>query len=878
MHRSRQRYSTEWHKMMPTPITTGIHRHHHLSLFDDDDCQYYEHLQSLSEKEMLSSLLSGEEHRPTSNREPPETNCCSSTSVSRRSPLTHPSHYCPVQAITALVSSLSRDVRRTRSATLAPPAAAVAAASSRGNRPQKSRRGRTKTSSGSFTSPSSEWLKLTSSRQNIAQPSPDSPNIRPFDVLTRDAQAKNADDLDYGFTMADPASVDAGAHPAICPMPTVTALTGSIANLRADITLIAFETTYVLHRSILERAPYFSAMLSGQWNENSDRVISLFPAEMDPNITRVGFEVALEYMYGRNVMNLIELDPIGIFTVCQWLELTEPLKWAAQTIMHHLDISNIHSVLSVFIENHYGREGQVVLDAAKSLLRLRGYEMPLAVWDHIPAELVREIVGGDSFFISSELKRWEYAVSLLDRVLEANALKMRIPFLDDNGSAPLHVTRELEGLLPLDALETDTDMELDTNTEQGLETSRQFSEVIHNQWLSLYTHPDVLPIRKILTEDIAYMHIPLEHFRAIQSHRDIFGVRPVQPAVIHSAFVQALKLGHLVNTADEFNLKLNIGRATFVSEFPAAQRSQIQRFHRDSGLYPCTVPSGDVICREYPVSKEDKMTANLTVSRKARGFMHNGCNYHPQHQRFRANYLVMGWDRSDLVKLLPMNPQIPYPENSPFPPFRFSTSFPHPSTLDKKQRLFAPPFWYAGATWALYLCHNALPKASRVGLYLRRIYDTCSVEPSLDSWSSRLNPPLAAHQDPLSYNTGLANPYGNEMSPNYNQAYLRLHHVENTLGTRDATGQLPVFPPLLGSARTLPYVDCRSAVTAYFTLYSNFACAGQPACFQSKPEQFQVDRCWGWDVRVPDGHEQLLDLCGNPLNERQLKICLVIGG
>ncbi|KKZ68620.1 hypothetical protein EMCG_05777 [[Emmonsia] crescens] len=869
---------------MPHSITTGNHHHHSTSLLDNDDCQYYESPWNLSEKVLLSPLPSKQEHSPFSNLKPPRSSCCSSrsSSIICEGPLSPPSHYCPVQAIGALISSLSRDISKTRSYMLAQPASAAAAASSSVIRSRKSRRAHNKAASGRLTSPSSEWLKLTSSRQNVMQASQGTTNLPPFDVLTRKVSLKDADTFDCGSTMAEPASVEARGHTAICPMPTVTALTSSGADHIPDVTVNAFESIYGLHRCILERAPYFSAMLSGQWNENSDRVISIFPAEMDQNITRVGFEVALEYMYGRKVMDLIELDPIGIFAACQWLELPEPLKWAAQTIMHHLDISNVHLILSIFTENYYGKEGKVVLDAAKSLLRLRGCEMPLAVWDHIPAELVREIVGGDAFFMSSELKRWEYAVSLLDRVLETKASKMRIPFLDDNASAPVHVKRELEGLLPDDPPETDTDAYLDTDTEQHLETACRFSEDIHNQWLDLYTHPDVLPIRQMIMEDIAYMHIPLEHFRGIQSHRDIFGVRPVQPAVIHSAFVQALKLGHLVDTADEFSLKLNIGQATFISEFPAAQRAQIHRFHIDHGLYPCTMPGGDVIRRDYPVTREDELTANLIVSRKARGFIHDDCNRHLRQQRFRTNHLVMGWERSEFAKPLRMNPPVPHPEHSPFPPFRFSTSFPHPATLDNKQRLFSPPFWYAGATWVLYLCHDTIPKASRVGLYLRRIYDTRPAESSLDTWSFRLNPPRMAHHDSLTYHAGPANSYANETSSYDNESYPNLHLAENMLGSPDAKGQLPSLHPPIGRARDipakLPYVDCRSAVTAHFKLYSNFACAGQPACFQSKPEQFQVDRCWGWDVRVPDGQDPLLDLCGNPLNEKQLKICLVIGG
>ncbi|PGH08219.1 hypothetical protein GX51_01373 [Blastomyces parvus] len=873
--------------MMPKSISADKHHHHNASLFDNDDHQSYQSSQSLPEKVLLSPLSSKQEDSSLQNPKAPSNSCCPSSSLSCKSPLVHPSHYCPVQVISALISSLSKDISKTRSCKRAPSTAASTTSPSSSSviRPQKSRRARNKSASGRLRSPSSEWLNLTSSWPRIAQVPRETANPRPFAVLPAETSL-DADYLDCDYTMVAPASVIVVAHPPIGPMSTATVMPGSAADSIPDVTINAFESTYSLHRCILERAPYFAAMLSGQWIEASDRVISIFPGEMDPNITRVGFQVALEYMYGRKVMDFIELDPIGIFATCQWLDLPELLKWATQFILHHLDISNIHLILSIFTESHYGKEGRVVLGAAMALLRLRGFEMPLAVWDHIPAEMVRDLVGGDAFYISSELKRWEYAVSLLDRALESKASKMRIPFLNDNASAPSHVKRQLEGILQDDPPETDTDTNLDTNldtdTEQNFETDRQFSEDIHNQWLNLYTHPDILPIRQMIMEDIAYMHIPFEHFRRIQSHRDIFGVRPVQPAVIHSAFVQALKLAHLVDTADEFSLKLHIGHATFMSEFPARERSQIHRFHLDSGLYPCAMPGGDVICREYPVAKKDTTTSNLTFTRKVRGFIHEDWNQHVGQHGFRTSHLVMGWGRSDFTKPLPVSPTVTHPEHSPFPPFRFSTTFPHPATLQNKQRLFSPPFWYAGATWVLYLCHNTTTKASRVGLYLRRIYDTRPAEPSLESWTSRVNSPGMAHSDPLAaYHSKPSKPHLDELSNRYNEAYPRLDLVGDRFGSQDDIGQSPSFYPRTGRARDipakLPYVDIRSSVTAHFKLYSNFACAGQPACFQSKPEQFQINRCWGWDVCVPDGQDPLLDLCGNPLNERQLKICLVIG-
>ncbi|EEH38443.2 hypothetical protein PAAG_08169 [Paracoccidioides lutzii Pb01] len=847
---------------MPHSITNNNHRYNNTLLFYSDE-DHQNHGSFQNPPRLLSSLFLRHQQRVFHSKLSKECLFFPSSSISSKTLLTHPSHFCPIQVITVLIFSLSRDIRSPRNRTFTSHASPqVPPSVIRSQRP------------GSLKSPSSEWLKLMRSCQTVEQTSGGILKSCPFDVMSAEAADMDADPFISSSATPSRSSDHVGEldETAVPATGTVTTLApdvisfGHFGGYAPDIEIRAFGAIYLLHRLIIRRSPYFYAMFAAGWAETWGRAITIFPTEMDGNITKMGFDVALGYLYGRSVCYMARLDPVGVFATCQWLGLPEPINWAGQYMIRHLDDSTIPYALSIFTRSYYGVDGNLVLESAKTMLRLRGTETDVMLWTQIPAEMVREIVGGDDFYVKSELKRWEYAVAILDHSLEVTAAKLRIPFLDDSRTAPDHVKRELDGIF------SDHPVEVDTSNDSNADSP--FSEDIHNQWLSLYMHPDVVPIRQLIIEDIGYMHIPFANFRRIQSDCDIFGVHTIQPAVLTSSILQALRLGHLVDRAEGVRLKMNSGEVVFLSELPAVQRSHIHRFHLQSGLSLYSQPGGDMTTREYPVVSEDNVIAALPVTRKVTGLITEVCKYGWQNG-YLSNQIALGWDGYQFPVMAPS------PKYSPFPPFRFCASFPNPIQLTDKQRLFSTPFWYAGASWTICLWNSLNDKERKIGIYLRRMYDARPVVPSFDAWSAQLNPPHPDYHDPLTHISGPDNISANAVHGSHGRLRQKRRPGRN-IGTLQTV--MTQFPNSLVIARRendvayeLPYTDYRPTATAYFKLYSNIACLGPLASFQSKPELFRLDKCWGWDVRLEPNIDPLWNLCGNPQSGTQLKICLVIG-
>ncbi|PGH13313.1 hypothetical protein AJ79_03729 [Helicocarpus griseus UAMH5409] len=738
MHRERHRYSAEWQKMMPSSIAAGNH-HDKPSQSNNNDSLLHVSAGIKPAEKLFFSFSSKQQHNP-----PPDTTnlknaCCSSTPFSLDTPLIHPSHFCPVQAISALISSLSRDRRRTRSSVLAQSApASTPSGVIRPIRHPKPRRATINTLPDRSSYPSSEWLKLTNRCQSTEE-APEELSSEPLsDASSSKASLKDFDLFDHDFDMPTANNHQVEMDNRVVQPTGRISFVSFVPGRVTDVKISIFGFVYHLHRSALVLSPYFAAMLSPNWKESREDCVPLHPEETDENITKLGFDAVLEYLYGSDVFDMVILDPLGVFAAARWLMVPEPMKLATQKLNQHLGNHNVAHMVGLFSKNYYGNEGLLVLDAAKCLLRLRGTTTPIGVWDEVPGEFVREVVGSDMFYAPSELDRWAYAVRLLDEVLRNKAPKMNLPYLDDRFLAPVPVRNTLEGVSVLEEPDPDEDS----------------SDSDH----------DTFP---------RHLHL----FPLILNHRDFFGVRPTPPALVTSAIVQALKLADLVDKANGPTLKWDPLERTFLSQFSSAQRAQVSRFLVANGLSARSSHLGDIILRHFPLLSEDKVDADIVVSKKLRGYTH----YSPSHQQFLTNEDALRLGRSGLVPR-PRAPTPLYPATAPFPPFRFSVNFPHPASLFERQRLSSPVFWFAGSSWQLNLGHSVTDGTKNVSLFLRRAWDKRPVSLSLDTWSGNLT----------------CAPSATSVLSNMVISGSRL--------------------PANGNHTTLPYVDYRQAVSVQFKM------------------------------------------------------------
>ncbi|KAK2784150.1 hypothetical protein FQN53_008759 [Emmonsiellopsis sp. PD_33] len=808
------------------------------------------------------------------------TTCCCSLHAFCNPHLSSPDRFSPTKAINTLISSFSNEPK-TKSCLLA--LSGLPTALSGFPRGVKRRPTAVKSHAGPPSSPSSEWLKLMNPGQSMEYLVKDSILPRPLDTFAAENQSQLPNPPDetpaasadpsmggkFPYSSGEIADYKFFSRPGTLSRRLASPFTrrrtrhnDSGPGLEPDITVHAFGNYYFLHRDFLERSPYFYAMFSGNWLESNSNKIELFPKDMDENTSAAGFDVALKYIYAQMVMDQIDADPIGVFAVSSWLDLPQLQGWASQHILRRLTYSNVSVALTIFSKNCYGMEGDIVLHGARSLLCLQGYNAPLSVWDDIPGELTREMVGGDTFFVDTEFRRWKYAVSILDRILTKKATEVHIHFRDFTFSCPDPVMLELEGALPKGVSCTD-------GVSVGF-------EAIYRQWLDLYSDPDILPIRDMIVQDIAYMHIPFEHFRDIMSHRDVFGVRVVPPAVLRLAIFQALKLGHLALSTNDSSPELNVETARYQPSL--SQWSQVRKFFADETVDPSSSPCDEAVSHQYDVPIDDSHTSNVTVSRKGRGNILD-CATSSFYGRLNSTTLVLGWQSNGFVSRPRPARTAEYPKTISFPPFRISLSFPNPTTLHERKRVYSAPFWYAGTTWNLCLRRSASGNEQRAGLYLRRIYDPRPSELSLDQWATQLQPrytgcvgpcnpePTDAPQT-MNVEYGYYDPQqttARELAENFSGTNIRMQYFQAPAAS---------FPSPPGE---VPYIDSRSAVTMWFKLYSNFKCADRPTCFESRPEQFSIDQCWGWNVSIPTGQELLSDLHGNKLMQKELKVNIVMG-
>ena len=164
--------------------------------------------------------------------------------------------------------------------------------------------------------------------------------------------------------------------------------------------------------------------LSEPWVEATAKEVPLHPDELDSNITRTSFELALKKLYGVDITQEEDIEAIGLFATGCWLEMQDLVDAAIESILRQMAPENLHILVRLVTNNYYGKAGERILASAKAMLCRDGWEMPLKYWDNIPADVVKDIIGGDGIFVPGEWDRWILAKRLLDRRLKHKAIEV----------------------------------------------------------------------------------------------------------------------------------------------------------------------------------------------------------------------------------------------------------------------------------------------------------------------------------------------------------------------------------------------------------------------------------------------------------------------
>jgi hypothetical protein len=506
---------------------------------------------------------------------------------------------------------------------------------------------------------------------------------------------------------------------------------GFIDGRHSDITIHAFGSSYRLHRLILDRVPFFASAFCGSWAESSAREMTLHPEDVDSNITKTAFELALRRIYGAVMPAEEDQEAIGLFATACWLDMADLADSSIDSLLRQMHPSKLDALIKLVTSNYYGKAGDRILSSAKAMLCREGWEMPYEYWDGIPAEIIREIIGGDPFYVPGEWERWFITLKLLNRRLKAKAIDAGLISPAGRYIQPKPTS------LKFFAVRFDT-----TYRRDGVVGGRHIPEK-DDAWLALYTSPEIAPLLVLLDEGIHYMHLRFEQLQQIRSQKDILGVPVLPEKVISSALWMSMELRQRVVNAQESDLELGLSEVAeeYIEEDqkPEAQgcskKGKRPESHRVESEMESGSWDGNGKPRKFWIPGTDSSSV-MGGAREAYSATNStgGSEWTPHMSRLSANL-----EPSDVAWALDMgaiggepgrpnsrnanNQQAEQARFSHYPPFRFSAEFPNPRTLREKKRVYSQTVWYAGSMWNLYIQRVSTSKNQQLGIYLHRAKD-----------------------------------------------------------------------------------------------------------------------------------------------------------
>ena len=501
----------------------------------------------------------------------------------------------------------------------------------------------------------------------------------------------------------------------------------------SDITIVAFGERYKLHKLLLDRVPFFASAFSGPWAESLATEMQLHPEEIDNNISKGAFELALKRIYGTPSTTQEDHEALSLFATACWLNLPDLVESCVDAMLRQMQPSSLHELIRLVTTNYYGKAGDRILASAKAMLCREGWEMEYANWDHIPSEMIREVIGGDPFFVPTEWERWFLATKILNRKLRAKATEAGL--ISDEGA----FLYPRPGSLRFFAVRFDATY----RRQSGYSAAHNISEK-DAPWVSLYTSPDVAPLLVLLDEGVHYMHLRFEQLQQIRSHKDIFGVPVLPEKVISDALWMSMELRQRVLNAHEDDMDLDLAHTATDDYSAEPQSSQsanekgkqpVQDFEQDEDLeseswdgnaHPRKfwIPVDDVSCvmggtREAHAAAAAAAPATWRIQTESR----LSASLEPTDVTWASDFVLD--NGRPLSRNL--NNAAP-PQYTHFPPFRFSAEFPNPRSLKDKKRIYSKTFWYAGSMWNVYIQRIANSKNQQMGIYLHRAKDNAPTD------------------------------------------------------------------------------------------------------------------------------------------------------
>lgn len=521
---------------------------------------------------------------------------------------------------------------------------------------------------------------------------------------------------------------------------------GFLEGRHSDITVHAFGKEYKLHRLVLDRSPFFATALSEPWLEANSKEMTVRPEEIDASITQHSFELALKRLYGCPAVAEEDAHAVGLFATGCWLEMLDVMDSSISSMLRQMSPETLAPLINLVTKNYYGKPGDKILASAKAMLCRDGWRMPLKCWDGIPADVVREIVGGDGFFVESEWERFILAKRILDRRLKARALEA--------GLVEPGTRRKIAKAPPIMGM-----MAVRFDAVARRAAPAAFSHGVPDnlaKYVSLYTHPTVEPLLVLLDEGIHYIHLDFEQLQYLRQTKDVIGLPVMPDKVVSNALWQQMELRQRVMNARDTDLELGLSiqasddESAFDSSSPPSAKGKHRAadssafghdFDQSEDDYDSQSWDGTGRPRKFWIPSSD---CNIVMGGNAEPFIATSSSNTIQRQAARLSATVqpedLTWASDYATSTTAAQPRpstsdsggadVPPPALSytHLPPFRFSADFPAPRLLKERKRVYSRTVFYAGSLWNIYIQKVQSQRTTKqLGVYLHRAKE-CETE------------------------------------------------------------------------------------------------------------------------------------------------------
>ncbi|KAM7543175.1 hypothetical protein Aperf_G00000018468 [Anoplocephala perfoliata] len=165
----------------------------------------------------------------------------------------------------------------------------------------------------------------------------------------------------------------------------------------SDITVIALNREWRLHRVYLKHSPYFSALLEGGWKESDYGVLKL--NLIDRNITEEGLHVTFGSFYNDSVQ-ITRDNVIGVLAAATWFHLDEIRDCCERILCRYMRLRTITSLYELSIEYHLPKlENACISWLSTRFAILPRTKLSFEVMKRIPISLMQSVVQQPSLIV-----------------------------------------------------------------------------------------------------------------------------------------------------------------------------------------------------------------------------------------------------------------------------------------------------------------------------------------------------------------------------------------------------------------------------------------------------------------------------------------------